>query len=227
MTLPVSEYPTTIIDGQPEPAIICPAYFTLKQAAHVRLPPASDNSDSPPHVPPGQPDNAQKRLQFHLREFERDLPSGLTLDTAAMVPTEPQTPPSSMTRSTLRSGPKTTVPTPYTLPTTPPSSQLTPTTALPTPPTRPTSPRQSPSPPPTESIPSNHNSHAETLSTTTQSPNTRSHRRRSSQPQAHPQEPTAKAKRFLRSSTIHHPRIHHLRMNEGRRKQPKKGRLIR
>ncbi|KAK5942315.1 hypothetical protein PMZ80_004878 [Knufia obscura] len=149
MTLPISEYPRTILDGQEEPAIIYPAYFTLKPTPIVQFPPAIDNMSSSVYKPPPQAYNTLNRLQ--LNEFGYDFPPGLQLQpqpiSTATTPTpqhRPTSPIHTIPTSHPRPLPKT--PTPYTLPATPAPLTLFPMTALPTPPTLPTSPLAIPIP---------------------------------------------------------------------------------
>lgn len=77
MILPISKYSTTTIDGYDEPAIIYPAYFTLKQAAIVRFPPTCDTTQIKAYEPPLHAYDTLNNIQ--LDEFAYGFPSGFNL----------------------------------------------------------------------------------------------------------------------------------------------------
>jgi len=153
MTLPTSSYPRTMVTGQECPAIIYPAHFTLKPAALVRLPPASEALR--PKIYPPHPQIYITLNKTQLSNFEHGFPPGLTLQPHPTTELLTQWDPSnSSIPPNTQPNPKATTSTPYTLPGTPISLHLYPMTALPTPPTTPMTPLN----PWPSSLPPNHSS---------------------------------------------------------------------
>lgn len=132
MILPISKYSTTTIDGYDEPAIIYPAYFTLKQAAIVRFPPTCDTTQIKAYEPPLHAYDTLNNIQ--LDEFAYGFPSGFNL--CPLPAPGPAGLPTISTAKPLDFRSAVTLHTP----TTPLSYHIFPMTALPTPPTLPTSP---------------------------------------------------------------------------------------